>query len=222
MAIHNGTTDVCSGTTYVSHRRTCALWGVLELLHLLARTFRPHTRTCTCAHASRVHMPHVYACLRFHDGLLAGVAAGLCTEADVSNALTNTFTLRFQLGLFDPAESQPFWHVPTTAIATQASQDLNMLATLSSLVLLQVCVVWIVWCVVCRVVCGVCCCFPSPLAWGGVLMPVKEILQLPAPHHPTLHSSRAAAICDVLHVRLRRRLVRGCVHACRTTTMCCR
>jgi hypothetical protein len=75
---------------------------------------------------------------RYHDGLLAGVAAGYCTQADVNAALTNTFTLRFQLGLFDPAESQPFWHVPTSAIATQASQDLNLLATLSSLVLLQV------------------------------------------------------------------------------------
>ena len=73
----------------------------------------------------------------YHDGLMAAVAQGLCTRADVNAALNRTFMLRMQLGLFDPPAAQPYWSVPLSSVATQASADLNLLATKSSVVLLK-------------------------------------------------------------------------------------
>lgn len=56
---------------------------------------------------------------------------------DVNQALYNTLKLRFQLGLFDPIEDQPYWHIPSSSVNTTASQELNMQITLESMVLLQ-------------------------------------------------------------------------------------
>jgi len=44
----------------------------------------------------------------YWDHLNAAVAAGLCSTDDVNEALTHTLTLRFQLGLFDPIDNQPY------------------------------------------------------------------------------------------------------------------
>ena len=41
----------------------------------------------------------------------AAIDAGLMTEADLDLALEHALTLRFWLGLFDPIEDQPYWHV---------------------------------------------------------------------------------------------------------------
>ena len=89
-ALRDGTTDVCSGSTY-------------------------------------------------HNSLMDAVASGLCSRADVDAALYRTFMLRMQLGLFDDPDpvSNPYWSVPLSAVDTQASRDLNLLATLSSMVLLK-------------------------------------------------------------------------------------
>jgi beta-glucosidase-like glycosyl hydrolase len=57
--------------------------------------------------------------------------------AAVNASLSRTLQLRFELGLFDPPENQPYWSVPPSEINTQAAQDLNLLATLSGLVLLR-------------------------------------------------------------------------------------
>ena len=70
--------------------------------------------------------------------LNATVAAGApCDRQPVTDSLARTFALKFQLGLFDPADSQPFWHVPLSALNTSASVAANQLATLSSMVLLK-------------------------------------------------------------------------------------
>ncbi len=73
----------------------------------------------------------------YHDALMQSVANGLCARADVDAALYRTFALRMQLGLFDPIEDQPYWHVPLSAVDTSESEALNLLATLSSMVLLK-------------------------------------------------------------------------------------
>ena len=57
--------------------------------------------------------------------------------ADVSRALTRTMTLRMDLGLFDPIDAQPYWHVPITAVGTPASLDSSRRAARSSMVLLK-------------------------------------------------------------------------------------
>jgi hypothetical protein len=73
----------------------------------------------------------------FVESLMAAVAAGTCSAADVSRALTRTLTLRMDLGLFDPIESQPYWHVPLTAVSTPASLDSSRRAARASMVLLK-------------------------------------------------------------------------------------
>lgn len=67
----------------------------------------------------------------YHNALLG------CDKAAITAALTNTFSLRFQLGLFDPVEDQPYWHVPLSEVGTPQADALNLLATLSSMVLLK-------------------------------------------------------------------------------------
>jgi beta-glucosidase-like glycosyl hydrolase len=73
----------------------------------------------------------------FIDSLMAAVAAGTCSMADVTRALTRTFTLRMDLGLFDPVDAQPYWHVPITAVGVPASLDSSLRAARSSMVLLK-------------------------------------------------------------------------------------
>eukprot|EP00051_Salpingoeca_urceolata_P028265 m.485929 g.485929 ORF g.485929 m.485929 type:complete len:823 (-) comp24071_c0_seq1:75-2543(-) len=73
----------------------------------------------------------------YHDHLIKGVQQKSCSMDDVDEALRNTLTLRFQLGLFDPIEDQPYWHVPPTDIHTSAANASNLLATLESMVLLK-------------------------------------------------------------------------------------
>jgi beta-glucosidase-like glycosyl hydrolase len=88
VAIRNGTTDVCSGTTY-------------------------------------------------HDALLQSVAAGLCSREDVNAALRRTFTVRMQLGLFDPAENQPYFHMGMDTVGTPATIEARRISTLEGQVLLK-------------------------------------------------------------------------------------
>ena len=59
------------------------------------------------------------------------------TWDDVDTALRHTLKLRFLLGLFDPVEDQPYWHVPPTVVNTKESQEFNLFATKQSMVLLK-------------------------------------------------------------------------------------
>ncbi|TMW63837.1 hypothetical protein Poli38472_002778 [Pythium oligandrum] len=58
-------------------------------------------------------------------------------ESVVDDALRRTLRLRFQLGLFDPIENQPYWHVPPTEVNKPEHQALSLKLTRQSLVLLQ-------------------------------------------------------------------------------------
>jgi hypothetical protein len=69
--------------------------------------------------------------------LLPAVEQGLCAMADVKQALRRTLGLRFKLGLFDPIEDQPYWHVSKDAVNTTVSQETNRRASRESMVLLQ-------------------------------------------------------------------------------------
>lgn len=73
----------------------------------------------------------------YHDSLLKGIQEGICAHSDMEAALYRTFSLRFQLGLFDPPQQQPYWNVPLTEVGTPANQGNNLLATLSSMTLLK-------------------------------------------------------------------------------------
>jgi xylan 1,4-beta-xylosidase len=71
------------------------------------------------------------------DHMISALSRGLISEDDIDLALRRTLGLRFKLGLFDPIENQPYWHVPMSAVNTAESQEFNLFSTLSSLVLLQ-------------------------------------------------------------------------------------
>ena len=73
----------------------------------------------------------------YHDALLSAVSKGICSIDDVKAALTRTFTIRFQAGLFDPVDNQPLWHVPLSAVNTPDSEAANLLHTLSTMTLLH-------------------------------------------------------------------------------------
>jgi beta-glucosidase-like glycosyl hydrolase len=73
----------------------------------------------------------------YSESLLEGVRLGYCSMDDVRRSLRRTLGLRFRLGLFDPIEDQPYWHVPPEVVASAAHQQLNLLAARSSIVLLK-------------------------------------------------------------------------------------
>ena len=57
--------------------------------------------------------------------------------SEVDKALYNTLKLRFELGLFDPIQDQPYWHVKPAAVNTTKAQQENMQMTQESMVLLK-------------------------------------------------------------------------------------
>ncbi|GMF40088.1 unnamed protein product [Phytophthora lilii] len=58
-------------------------------------------------------------------------------EKAVNDALRHTLKLRFELGLFDPIDDQPYWNVTPSDVNTAAAKELSLNATRKSLVLLQ-------------------------------------------------------------------------------------
>lgn len=73
----------------------------------------------------------------YSESLLEGVRLGYCSMDDLRRSLRRTLGLRFRLGLFDPIEAQPYWHVPPEAVASPTHRQLNLLAARSSIVLLK-------------------------------------------------------------------------------------
>jgi len=63
---------------------------------------------------------------------------GLIEESDVDALLYRSLRMRFELGLFDPIEDQPYWHYKVDEkVDTEAAQKLNHLSTRESIVLLK-------------------------------------------------------------------------------------
>jgi len=74
----------------------------------------------------------------YHDALMQAVSQGLCERHDAEMAMFRSLKLRFELGLFDPIENQPFWNMRlNSTVNTQAANDTALLATLESMVLLK-------------------------------------------------------------------------------------
>ncbi|KAK1934242.1 putative exo-1 [Phytophthora citrophthora] len=58
-------------------------------------------------------------------------------EKAVNDAVRHTLKLRFELGLFDPINDQPYWNVTPSDVNTEAAKELSLNATRKSIVLLQ-------------------------------------------------------------------------------------
>ncbi|CAH0519105.1 unnamed protein product [Peronospora belbahrii] len=65
------------------------------------------------------------------------VASGQVSEKAVDDAVRRTLKIRFELGLFDPIDDQPYWHVLPSEVNTAESKQLSLNLTRKSLVLLQ-------------------------------------------------------------------------------------
>eukprot|EP01065_Artemidia_motanka_P043512 TRINITY_DN603_c0_g1_i1.p1 TRINITY_DN603_c0_g1~~TRINITY_DN603_c0_g1_i1.p1 ORF type:complete len:790 (+),score=175.63 TRINITY_DN603_c0_g1_i1:58-2370(+) len=71
------------------------------------------------------------------DYIPSAVKAGLMSESDVDEALRHSLGLRFQLGLFDPVEDQPYWAVPPSVVRSADHVARAVDASAQSLVLLK-------------------------------------------------------------------------------------
>ncbi|KAG3129712.1 hypothetical protein PI126_g20840 [Phytophthora idaei] len=65
------------------------------------------------------------------------VTSGQLPEKAVDDAMRRTLKLRFELGLFDPIDDQPYWHVAPSEVNTAESRLLSLDLTRKSIVLLQ-------------------------------------------------------------------------------------
>jgi len=65
------------------------------------------------------------------------LAEGLLTEADLDQALFNTFRVRFMLGEFDPAELNPYANTPESKLMAPEHAALSLRAAKESIVLLK-------------------------------------------------------------------------------------
>lgn len=73
----------------------------------------------------------------YSENLVSAVTQNKLSMDDVKTALHRTLKLRFQLGLFDPIEDQPYWHVSPDEVSKPENQATNLLSTLESMVLLS-------------------------------------------------------------------------------------
>jgi beta-glucosidase-like glycosyl hydrolase len=58
--------------------------------------------------------------------LLNAINDGSVSNATVNQALYHLFRVQMRLGLFDPADKQPYMQIPTSAVNTTAHQQLAL------------------------------------------------------------------------------------------------
>lgn len=69
--------------------------------------------------------------------LISAYNQSLINRTEIDTALRNSLRIRFRLGLFDPIEDQPYWHVPPSAVNSAEHQAMNLFATQQSMTLLK-------------------------------------------------------------------------------------
>lgn len=80
---------------------------------------------------------HINSGTNYREALLLGVQKGFCNMSDVDKALRETLGLRFKLGLLDPIEDQPYWHIGPETVNSSQSFAVNLLMAEESMVLLK-------------------------------------------------------------------------------------
>ena len=76
-------------------------------------------------------------CGKVFMSLTEGMKKGLITESELDKHLRYTLAGRFELGMFDPAESLPWAKIPASAISSEKNNDLATQAARESMVLLE-------------------------------------------------------------------------------------
>lgn len=70
-------------------------------------------------------------------GLKKAIEKGIITEAQIDVSLRRLFTIRFRLGMFDPANKVPFSKIDTTILEAKTHKDLALKMSRQSIVLLK-------------------------------------------------------------------------------------
>lgn len=73
----------------------------------------------------------------YQNTTVEAVNSGLINESVVDQALTRLFSLRMELGMFDPLDDQPYAHVPISVVDSQPHRDLAERIAKESIVLLK-------------------------------------------------------------------------------------
>lgn len=77
------------------------------------------------------------SCTQVRESLLNAFKKGLITEDEINNAVSNVLRVRFQLGLFDPVDKDPFRNIRPDEVGSAAHQQLALQASQKSIVLLK-------------------------------------------------------------------------------------
>lgn len=72
-----------------------------------------------------------------YKALVDAVKAGIITEKQIDISLKRLFTIRFRLGMFDPAENVKYSQISTSVLESQKHKDLALKITRESIVLLK-------------------------------------------------------------------------------------
>ena len=72
-----------------------------------------------------------------YKALVDAVKTGLITESQIDVSLKRLFTIRFRLGMFDPAEDVKYSAIPLSVLESQAHKELSLQVAHESIVLLK-------------------------------------------------------------------------------------
>jgi beta-glucosidase len=96
-----------------------------------------YVATAAEAAAAAVKAGTDLTCGREYTSLVAAVAAGQITEAEINRSLERLFVARFKLGMFDPLERVPWSGIPYSEVDSPAHRAIALEAARKSIVLLK-------------------------------------------------------------------------------------
>lgn len=76
-------------------------------------------------------------CFIFRDYLKKAYNLGMVTEDEINTAASRVLRMRFQLGMFDPSELNPYYKINPTVVASKEHQQLALESAHQSIVLLK-------------------------------------------------------------------------------------
>lgn len=144
MCAYNRTNDeACCGNTYLLQDVLRDQWGfkghIVTDCDALEDIWRGHKLEADRAHAAALALKRGVNlnCGDTYLALTDAVKQGLVTEKEIDSSLAVLLTTRFKLGLFDPADRNPYNRIPVTVINSPAHRALARAMAEKSIVLLK-------------------------------------------------------------------------------------
>ena len=145
MCAYNRTNDeACCGSNLLLQDVLLDQWNfeghILSDCGAIANFHKHHGLTETVAESAALAMKrgvNLNCGRSYTQGLKAAVEQGLITEAELDESLKKLLMTRFKLGLFDPAEANPYRSIGIDVINNPAKRQLALEAARKSIVLLK-------------------------------------------------------------------------------------